>query len=92
MKKYNVIYEVTISHDDDSKTKTISGSRIYEAKSSDEAEEKATDDWENGLESDFIDGNYLLDDDIVDVSLDILETKLFQEKPAKSSIKAKKKK
>jgi hypothetical protein len=74
MKKiYNIFYEVTISHEGESKNETISGNKTSSASSPEEAEEKLLEDWENGLESNFIDAKYLTGDDIFDVSIDILE-------------------
>ena len=75
LKYFQVFYEVTVSHEDESKNVTIPGNKRYSASSSEEAEEKANEDWENGLESDFIDGKHLLGDDVFDVSLDILEVR-----------------
>jgi hypothetical protein len=72
-KQYKVNYEVTVSREEESKNVTIRGERVYEAGSAEQAEERANEEWENGLESSFIDGKHLLDDDIFDVSLDILE-------------------
>ena len=62
-----------MSHEEESKNVTIRGERVYEAGSAEQAEERANEEWKNGLESSFIDGKHLLDDDIFDVSLDILE-------------------
>ena len=70
---YNIFYEVTISHEDESKNETISGNKTSSATSPEEAEEKLLEDWENGLESNFIDAKHLLDDEILDVSIDVLE-------------------
>lgn len=80
LKKFLVKYQVTVSHDDESKDVSIDGERIYEATSADKAREMLMDDWDNGMESDFIDADYIMDDDIFDICMDVIDAKPFKEK------------
>lgn len=75
MKQFRVKYQVIISHDDESKDLNIPGDRIYEAKSSSQAKELLMEDWDNGMESDFVDMKHLSEDDIFDICMDILDAK-----------------